>query len=113
MFCDAQSGKCKDTEKVWGLISIDPETKKEKLHRLTFSQSLAMMIEQKYPPYKIKRLKFKIGNPLSKGEISSSGLYAIMSKKGDYALRISLIKESAEIYAEDSSRYLAEAWIEP
>lgn len=36
-----------------------------------------------------------------------------MSKKGDYALRISLIQGIAELHAEDDSRYLAEAWLLP
>jgi hypothetical protein len=71
------------------------------------------MISDQYPQYQIKRFKFKIGNKLSLGEKSKSGLYAIVSSRGDYALRVSLIKETAEIYACDESRYLAEAWIIP
>lgn len=106
MFCDATSGKCKDTEKIWGLINKNTN----KLHRLTFSKSLASMIAEQYQEYEMCRFKFKIGKRLAKGEESSTGLYAIMSSQTDITLRISLIKESAELMCEDDSRYLAEAF---
>ena len=109
IFCNAQSGKCKDTEKIWGIYN--PKT--NKLHRLTFSRSLAEFIVEKYPEYQTKQFRFKIGKTLEKGQKSESGLYALMSKKGDYALRISLIQGIAELHAEDDSRYLAEAWLLP
>lgn len=84
---------------------------KNKLHRLTFSQSLATFISEKYPEYQVKRFNFKIGKKLEHGEKSTSGLYAIVSAKGGYALRISLIKEIAEMLCDNDTRYLAEAWM--
>jgi hypothetical protein len=107
MFCDAQSGKCKDTEKIWGIVGKGTN----KLHRLTFSRGLAQFICDKYPEYEYRQFSFKIGRRLEKGEESKSGLYALMSKKGDYALRISLIKGISELHCDDDSRYLAEAWL--
>ena len=106
IFCE--TGTCKETQKIWGLVSQDGK----KLHRLTFSQSLAEMIASQYPQYKVKRLNFVIGKNLKEGEDSKSGLYALMSKKGDFALRISLIKGIAQIHNDNDSRYLAEAWLE-
>jgi len=60
----------------------------------------------------MKRVAFRIGNRLSPGEKSKSGLYALMSKKGDIALRISLIQGISELHYDETSRYLAEAWLE-
>jgi hypothetical protein len=34
-----------------------------------------------------------------------------MSKKGDYALRISLIKGVSKLHSDDNTRYLAQAWL--
>lgn len=107
MFCDATSGKCKDTEKIWGIVGKGTN----KLHRLTFSKGLAEFIVDKYPGYETRQFAFKIGRKLEKGETSKSGLYALMSKKGDYALRMTLIKGIAELHSDDDSRYLAEAWL--
>jgi hypothetical protein len=59
----------------------------------------------------VRRFNFKIGKKLEPGEASKSGLYAIVSAKGGYALRISLIKESAEMLCDNDTRYLAEAWM--
>lgn len=107
MFCDSQTGSCKSTEKIWGIINQD----KTKLYRLTFSESLAKFICDKDDKYRVERFNFKIGKKLAVGEKSQSGLYAIMSVKGDYALRISLHQEGAQLLCDDKSRYLAEAWI--
>lgn len=107
MFCDSKTGKCKDTEKIWGIIGKGTN----KLHRLTFSRGLAEFIINTYPGYELRQLPFKIGKRLEKGEASKSGLYALMSKKGDYALRIGLIKGISELHCDDDSRYLAEAWL--
>jgi hypothetical protein len=107
MFCDAQSGKCKDTEKIWGIVGKGTN----KLHRLTFSRGLAEFIVNKYPGYECRQFSFKVGRVLENGENSRSGLYALMSKKGEYALRISLIKGISELHCDDDTRYLAEAWL--
>lgn len=107
MFCDSQTGKCKDTEKIWGLVGKGTN----KLHRLTFSLGLANFLSENYPEYEVRQFRFKIGKRLARDETSDSGLYALMSHKGDYALRIGLIKGIAQMHSEDPSRYLAEAWI--
>lgn len=85
--------------------------KNNKLFRLTFSQGLANFICKNNPEYNVRQVNFKIGRRLEKGEKSKSGLYALMSKKGDFALRISLIQGISELHSDDSSRYLAEAWL--
>lgn len=94
-------------EKVWAIVSQD----EKKVHRLTFSQSLATHIVKTNPQYKVKRLGYKLGRRLSLGDKSDSGLYALVSNKGDIALRISLIKGVSELHYDKTSRYLAEAWI--
>lgn len=81
------------------------------MHRLTFSKSLATLITDKYSEYELERFEFKVGKKLELGEVSKSGLYAIVAKNGDLTLRISLIKEIAELQYDENSRYLAEAWI--
>lgn len=78
---------------------------------MTFSQSLAQLISDKNPQYQVKRFGFKIGKKLSLNEKSKSGLYAIVSNRGDIVLRISLIHEIAQMQYDEHSRYLAEAWI--
>jgi hypothetical protein len=83
------------------------------LHRLTFSKSLADLIVSKETQYQLKRYEFKVGKILNKNEISKSGLYALVSLKGNITLRISLIQEIAELQRDDNSRYIAEAWILP
>lgn len=105
IFCEATTGKCKDTEKIWGI------TKNGKLYRLTFSKSLAYHIKEQNNEYEIKQYRFIIGKKLEKNQTSESGLYALMSKKGDYALRISLIKGVAKLHSDDNTRYLAQAWL--
>jgi hypothetical protein len=104
------SGNCKAKDTIYAIIN--PKT--QKLHRLTFSESLATLILRnmknlKGEEYEMKELTFIIGKRLQRGEQSSSGLYALMTK--DYCLRISLDSKIAELHAQDDSRYLAEAWI--
>jgi hypothetical protein len=99
------SGSCKLSEKIWAVRDD------KKLYRLTFSRDLAHFICKDKPQYRPERVTFHLGRPLQRGEISKSGLYGIMSKRKGIALRISLIKETAELYAEDESRTLCEAWI--
>lgn len=70
------------------------------------------MICQQNPQYKIQRFKFHLGKKLEKGQHSSSKLYALVSQKNYVTLRISVIKETAELYCDDSSRCLYEAWLE-
>lgn len=98
-------GGCKASQKIWGVIN--PKT--NKLHRLTFSKSLAdIIVDSVGDDYQVKRFQFQTGKRLSQGEKSRNGLYAIMSAKKHFALRVALTKESADIYNDNDSRYLAE-----
>lgn len=72
---------------------------------------MAKLINETNPQYAVERFGFKIGKKLTMNEKSSSGLYAIVSNKGDVVLRISLIQEIAQMQYDENSRYLAEAWI--
>lgn len=94
-------------EKIWAIVSDGGK----RVHRLTFSQSLAKHIVSNFSQYEIKRIGFKVVKKLNVGEKSSSGLYALVSNKGDVVLRVSMIKEIAEIHYDKSSRYLAEVWL--
>ena len=59
----------------------------------------------------MKRVGFKVDRKLNFGEKSSSGLYALVSNKGDVVLRISLIQGISDLHYDENSRYLAEAWL--
>lgn len=61
--------------------------------------------------YQIKRFDYVVGRPLKSSEKSASKLYAIMSKSKEIALRISLDQRTADLYNDNDSRYLAEAWL--
>lgn len=88
---------------------INPKTRR--LHRCTFSKSLAEFIVQNYhPELEVATYRYKLGKKLAKGE-SSSGVYAVMSTKKDIVLRISLIKDQAELYCDYDSRYLQEVFL--
>lgn len=98
------TGSCQTSDRIWGIIN--PIT--NRLHRLTFSKSLADFICATNPEYQVARFAYSIGRVLERGEVSSTGIYGIMSASKHYALRASLIKGTAELYTEDSSRYLRE-----
>ena len=101
------SGSCKTSEKIWAIIN--PAT--NKLHRLTFSESLAKLIIETCPEMEMRRWKYIPGRILDPYEKSKTGLYGIMSASKNIALRISCIQETAEIYR-DSSRYVCEMYID-
>ena len=79
------------------------------MFRITFSKSLAEHVAGEN--YNVKRIELKLGKPLKNGEKSRSGLYAVVAKKRDRILRVSLIKELAELMDDGESRYLAECWV--
>lgn len=107
-FCSLD-GNCKTSNKIWGIV--DPTT--NKLHRLTFSKSLAdLIVETVGEPQKVRRFKFRLGKRLKEGEKSPNGLYAIMSEGKKIALRIALTYESADLYNDRDSRFLQEVWLE-
>lgn len=101
-FCQS----CKASEAAWAII--DP--KKNTLHRITFSESLARLIVEQSPEYEVEKIMFHRGKKLAPGE-DSAGLYGITSTDKDLVLRIHLRKELAEIYASDPSRHIEEIFI--
>ncbi len=91
------NGYCKTSNKVWGLIDDN-----KRCYRLTFSKSLAeWIIFKHYPKYKLARIEYVRGRKLSTEDISSSGIYGIISNAG-IMLRISLIKEQALLYISET-----------
>lgn len=77
-------------------------------YRITFSEDLAKHIISKTGPgYTMSRRKFILTRPL-KGGKSRTGLYAIATTKCAYPLRISLIREAAEMMCDEDSRTLWE-----
>lgn len=57
----------------------------------------------------MERMGFTLGNQLQPGEVSSTGAYALIAASSGTALRISLIREIAELHSCDPSRQLREA----
>jgi hypothetical protein len=85
--------------------------KENKVHRFTFSLSLAEHIKTYLTgPYEIRRRKFIIGRDLAPGEKSKSGAYAVVGTHKGRTLRITLYQQLAEIFRDDS-RKIAEAWL--
>lgn len=105
-FCDLEGGGCKDDQRIYGIIN--PKT--NKLHRLTFSKSLADLIAAK-TGLKVTRFRYHIGKDLEPGESSPSGLYALLDADSNLALRISLDHEIAKIHCDWQYRKLASAYI--
>ncbi len=84
----------------------------DKIIRITFSRSLADLIAERLGPgHSVRRITFNIGKRLEPNETSSNGLYAIMSSKRDFTLRITLFKEAAQLFCDWDSRYIAECYI--
>lgn len=91
------NGSCKTSNKVWALVDDN-----KRCYRLTFSKSLAEFIIKKYKPeLKLARIEYTRGKRLSSEDISSSGVYGILSSSG-IVLRASLIKEQALEYCSDT-----------
>lgn len=86
--------------------------KNNKIYRITFSKSLAEHIVSKFnDSYEVKRVAFRLGERLEAGQISKTGLYAIVSEKNNWTLRITLFQQIADTFR-DASRYVAECFIE-
>jgi len=76
---------------------------------VTFSKSRAdHIVGQKGSDYKVERRTFKVSSLL--GSVSRSGAYALCSKRSGKVLRVTLIRELAELLCDDS-RYLKEFWL--
>lgn len=76
---------------------------------MTFSKSLAEMLSRQYG-FEMKRFSYRIGREIEAGEKLNRGCYAIISKRNEVVLRISLHHGVAETYTSDS-RYLRQAFI--
>ena len=69
---------------------------------MTFSKSLAeFIISNERPDLKLARIEYVRGRRLLADEISTSGIYGILSSSG-IILRASLIKEQAIEYCSDT-----------
>jgi len=84
---------------------INPVT--NKLHKLTFSKTLAELIIKKCPEMEIRSFNYHTGKVLDVNEKSKTGLYGIVSSSKNYVLRISCQQEFAELVRDDS-RYISE-----
>ena len=79
--------------------------------RITFSRSLAEHVIETAGCGRVVRYDAIAGHPLRKGEVSSSGLYAIVATKNERILRIATSLEEADILCDYQSRGIREAWI--
>ena len=74
---------------------------------MTFSRSLAGYLARTYG-YEVATARIRLGGELGKGEESSPGLYALVSRKRGTILRVSTIREFAEETCDYDSRMLCE-----
>lgn len=81
--------------------------------RISFSLSLLKHIieELKDNTYKIVKTSIIHGRSLDTYEISTTGLYGIVSAKSNKILRVTLFKELAELFR-DNSRYIIEVYLD-
>jgi hypothetical protein len=80
-------------------------------YRLTFSRSLAAhIVATAGGGYAVRRVGFRVGRPLAPGQASASGIYAVLDRRKGTALRLSLIREAAELMRSES-RDIAEGWL--
>lgn len=106
--CGLEGGGCKSDDRVYGVYN--PVTKR--MHRLTFSKSLADMLANN-SGLSVQRWSFWTGQKLKNNEPSKNGLYAVCDVESGLVLRISMHCEIASMYACDSSRELREVWLKP
>lgn len=100
---------CKKSDKLWCVINPSLN----RLHRVTFSSDIANFLTRYDESYIAKPFRFIRGKQLARGEISNSGLYAIVSTKKDLVLRITLYHNSANLMTEDESRHMEEIYLIP
>ena len=100
---------CKLSDKLWCVIN--PRTKR--LHRVTFSSDVAHFLARYDEKYIAKPFRFIRGKVLAPGDISKSGLYAIIGTKKDLVLRATLFSSGAQLLAEDESRHIEELFLIP
>lgn len=86
----------------------------QKLHRITFAESVASRCaELSGAGYKIQKVNLKLGAELAPGQASCNGLYALVSRRKEKLLRVSLIRDAAELMCDYDSRYLRECFVLP
>lgn len=69
-----------------------------------------MIISKYHPELKLITKKYRLGKPLKEGQ-TSNALYAVKSVAKDIVLRISICKDTANLYACDESRTLQECYL--
>lgn len=77
--------------------------------RVTFSKSLADHVAG-LAGGAVSRYPLVIGRPLARHEKSSSGLYALISKRKGSVLRVALSEEEADLLCDYASRGIHECW---
>lgn len=82
-----------------------------RLHRATFSRSLAQHVIERAGRGEVVRFDAVKGRTLGRGEPSASGLYAIVARRRDRMLRLAMSLEEADTLCDYDSRYIAEAWL--
>jgi hypothetical protein len=95
-------------DKAWAIVSD------KAVHRITFSKALAdHAVKLSSLPYHVERVSIREGSKeLQKGEVSSTGLYAIIDRRKGKILRVALHQTIAEILAADyKNRKVTEAFI--
>lgn len=87
------------------------DRRSSKVHRVTFSRTLADHIVAKYhPEMEVVKMRFVRGSKLSPGE-ESRAAYAIVGTRKDVVLRIALRREVAEMYYDGEHRHLEEVFL--
>ncbi len=89
--------------RVWGVVSADGR----KLHRLTFSKTVAEFCAS-YGKYEVKRFKIRRGRALKPGEDSASKIYMVCTAECGSPLRATLIKGIAELHHDEEHRLIYE-----
>lgn len=98
---------CKDSSKVYCVVH--PAT--NRIHRATFSKSLAhFILESLEPGFEVWTAKFTRGKRLKPGE-TSRGVYGVIGTRKNIVLRVPLRKEIAELYTNDDSRHIEEIFL--
>ena len=97
-------------DKVYALIRSDG-----KLSRFSFSISVLEHCANSFldDGWKIEHLPFRLGLKLMPGQVSRSGIYAIVAAKGSFGktLRVCSSKEMAELLALPEVRDVYELWL--
>lgn len=83
----------------------------DRLHRCTFSRSLAEYLSRLLPGSEVVRIQLTVGRELVRGESSQTGAYALLSRTKGTILRVQLHREVAELLCDYDSRAIHEVGI--